>query len=150
MTKKISELPLATGFGDGDLVEVVQDGASKRATGAIVKAGLSTPTGLPLKTVGDATYTLGLTDVGYLIEFTSASAVAVTLPAQATVTWTGTEEIYLCQAGAGVVSVAGSGFTIAKPASRSASTAEQNAVIALKRRGADDSWRLVGLLGASA
>lgn len=150
MTKSITQLPLADGFGDGDLVEVVQGGGSKKASGAMIKAGLSTPTGLPLRTVAAATYTLGLIDIGYLIEFTSASGVTVTLPAQATVEWLGTEEIYLCQAGAGVVTVQGDGFTVAKPASRTASTAEQNAVIALKRRGEADSWRLVGLLGASA
>ncbi|MBG0843359.1 hypothetical protein [Ectopseudomonas toyotomiensis] len=147
MTKKVSQLPVAESFGDGDQVEIVQGGVSKRASGSVLKSGLSTPTGLPFRQVTGSTYTLGLIDVGFFIEFTSASPVLVTLPAQADVDWLGTEEIYLCQAGTGAVTVQGDGFDIIKPASRSRTTAEKDAVIALKRRAAVDSWRLVGLLG---
>lgn len=105
--------------------------------------------GAPVVVVAGATYTLALTDAGKLIEFTSSSAVTVTIPAQSSVTFSGAEEYHLCQAGSGKVSVTtAGGVTLVKPATLNAATREANSVCTLKRR-AIDSWRLFGDLEAS-
>lgn len=106
--------------------------------------------GVPVKTVAGTTYTLLLEDAGYLVEFTSASSVTVTVPAQASVSFAGGEEYHLCQAGLGKVTVATTGgVTLVKPASQNAATRERESVCTLKRR-ATDSWRVFGDLEASA
>ncbi|MCC3679229.1 hypothetical protein LLE81_00270 [Staphylococcus epidermidis] len=106
--------------------------------------------GVPIKTVAGTTYTLLLEDAGYLVEFTSASPVTVTVPAQASVSFAGGEEYHLCQAGIGKVTLAAAGgVALVKPASLNVATRERESVCTLKRRAAD-SWRVFGDLEASA
>lgn len=102
-----------------------------------------------VRVVASAAYSLTIEDAWQFIEFTSADPVTVSIPGQAAVDWPADVEIHLCQASAGVVSVAEAGVAVARPSSQSLSTAEQGAVVTLKRRAAD-SWRVFGLLGTLA
>lgn len=106
--------------------------------------------GVPVKTVTGTAYTLLPEDAGCLVEFTSASPVTVTVPAQASVSFAGGEEYHLCQAGIGKVTLAAAGgVALVKPASLNVATRERESVCTLKRR-ATDSWRVFGDLEASA
>lgn len=84
-------------------------------------------------------YTLALADAGTVVEFTSASAVTLTVPANAAVAFpTGTViEVYVD--GAGGVTVAGdTGVTV-----RNAGALAQYATASLRKR-ATDEWVLTG------
>lgn len=99
--------------------------------------------------VTDATTarTLGLTDTSKYLRFTNASAVSVTVPTQASVVWLGNEEIYIEQAGAGLVTViAAGGVTV--HSFDTLKSAGQYAVLKLKRISAD-LWTLSGRTSAT-
>ena len=93
-----------------------------------------------------ATRTLGLADINAHLVFSSASAVTVTIPANAGVAFPIGSTIDLEQMGAGQVAVAAeAGVTINKPAGRTAATASQFAVVRL-RKVALNTWTLFGEL----
>ena len=78
--------------------------------------------------------------------FSSASAVTVTVPLNASVAFPIGSTIDLEQTGSGVVSVAGeAGVTVNKPAGRSAATLGQYAVVRL-RKVELNTWTLFGEL----
>jgi hypothetical protein len=90
--------------------------------------------------------TLGLADINAHLVFSSASAVTVTVPLNASVAFPIGSTIDLEQTGSGVVSVAGeAGVTVNKPAGRTAATLGQYAVIRL-RKVALNTWTLFGEL----
>jgi hypothetical protein len=99
----------------------------------------------PIVTDASTARSLGLGDNHKYIRFTSAAPVTVTVPPQSEVEFRrGDEEIIMCQAGAGQVTIAaGAGVTINTPATRLLKTAEQFAVVTLKRVAADE-WDLIG------
>ena len=66
----------------------------------------------PINAQTGTSYTLALADAKKVVTLDNASAVAVTLPAQATVTWLSDSAIGLVNLGAGTATVAGDGFTI--------------------------------------
>jgi hypothetical protein len=84
--------------------------------------------------------TLSLTDVGKWIRCTNAAAVTVTVPAQADVAWPDDTEVYIEQAGAGVVTVAGDTGVTTNGALNSAG---QYTALGLKRV-AEDVWSVIG------
>lgn len=87
--------------------------------------------------------TLSLTDINTIIDCTSSSAVAITIPPQSAVTWTSDAEIHVRMSGTGVVSIAvGAGVTI-PPLAAPIALSGQGAMVTLKRR-SSDVWALVG------
>lgn len=89
--------------------------------------------------------TLALTDIHKIVDCTSASAVTITIPEQASVAWPADAEIHVRMSGAGQVSIAvGSGVTI-PPLAGPVLLAGQGAIVALKRRSAD-VWAVVGTI----
>jgi hypothetical protein len=93
--------------------------------------------------------TLGLTDKGKDIRCTSSSATTVTVPPNSSVAFPIGSVVTLTQAGTGQVSVAeGSGVTVNFAASLTATTAEQFAVVQIKKV-ATDEWDLFGHLEAA-
>jgi hypothetical protein len=98
--------------------------------------------------VTDATTarTLELTDAGDYVDLTSASAVTVTVPPNASVAFPAGTTITLEQAGAGQVTVAaGAGVTVNVAATHLRKTAGQYAVVSLTKKAAD-VWTLYGNL----
>lgn len=97
------------------------------------------------------TYTLALVDGAAAggfpeVDFTSASAVTVTVPTNASVAFPVGEQIDLCQDGAGKVTVAAAGgVTINSKAGNLAATAQY--VCLTLRKTATNTWRLIGDLG---
>jgi hypothetical protein len=97
-----------------------------------------------VQTDGAAARTLGLADINAHLLFSSASAVTVTVPLNASVAFPIGSTIDLEQTGSGVVLVVGeAGVTVNKPASSTAATLGQYAVIRL-RKVALNTWTLFG------
>jgi hypothetical protein len=93
-----------------------------------------------------AARTLGLADINAHLVFSSASAVTVTVPLNASVAFPIGSTIDLEQTGSGVVSVASeAGVTVNKPAGRTAATPGQYAVVRL-RKVELNTWTLYGEL----
>lgn len=91
--------------------------------------------------------TLALTDSAKYVRCTNGSAVTVTIPAQATVSWAAGAELEIEQAGAGQVTVApAENVTLRTP--ETAKTAGQYSTIRLKRV-AENEWVLSGGLELS-
>jgi hypothetical protein len=95
-----------------------------------------------VRTQSGTTYTLVLGDAGDYIQTTSSTAVTITVPTQASVTWAADTEIYFEQNNTGQITFVGaSGVTI--NSSETLKTAARYAVVALKRV-ASDTWTLTG------
>lgn len=98
------------------------------------------PAGAPTVAESTIARTLSTDDVGKWIRCTSAAAVTVTVPAQADVAWPDDTEVYIEQAGAGVVTVAGdTGVTT----NGDLNSAGQYTALGLKRV-AEDVWTVIG------
>lgn len=92
-------------------------------------------------TQSGTTYTLALTDRGKVVEFTNASAVALTVPTNASVAFPVGTTIGILQYGAGQVTISGAGVTL-----RSANglkTALQYSTVWIRKR-ATDEWVVSG------
>ncbi len=88
------------------------------------------------------TYTLVLTDKGKVVTCTNASAITLTVPPNSSVAFTAGDVVYVCQGGAGAVTIApGLGVTLKKP--YSLITGAQDAWLALVYMGSD-VWRVTG------
>jgi len=95
-----------------------------------------------VRTQSGTTYTLVLGDAGDYIQTTSSTAVTITVPPQADVTWAADTEIYFEQNDTGQITIAaGSGVTI--NSSETLKSFARYSVIALKRV-ASDGWTLTG------
>jgi hypothetical protein len=87
--------------------------------------------------------TLALADINTVIDCTSATAVTITIPPQASVTWTADAEIHVRMSGAGLVSIAvGAGVTV-PPITAPIGLAGQGAIVTLKRR-SSNVWAIIG------
>ena len=95
---------------------------------------------LPIKTVSATTYTLLSTDAGYLIVFTAATAVTVTVATNVTQAFAQGDVVYLMQKGAGAVTL--SGVTL-DSSDGLLSTRTTYALIAASYLGADE-WLVFG------
>ena len=97
-----------------------------------------------VQTEGTASRTLGAADINAHLLCTAASAVTITVPANAAVAIPIGAGLDLEQSGAGQVSiVAAGGVTINKPADRTAATRSQFSVLRLRKVGTD-SWTISG------
>ena len=95
-----------------------------------------------VRTQSGTTYTLVLGDAGDYIQTTSTTAVTITVPTQASVTWAADTEIYFEQNNTGQITLVGaSGVTI--NSSETLKTFARYSVVALKRV-ASDVWTLTG------
>jgi len=95
-----------------------------------------------VRTQSGTTYTLVLGDAGDYIQTTSTTAVTITVPTQASVTWAADTEIYFEQNNTGQITFVGaSGVTI--NSSETLKTFARYSVVALKRV-ASDVWTLTG------
>ncbi len=115
----------STLLGSGDLV--VSGGAS-----------------LPVVQTFTGNKTLALADINTYNVSQDTTAQTVTVPAQATVTWTADAEIHIEMGNTGVVTVTGAtGVTINGVSAGSFALAARFSVVTLKRIGSD-SWTLIG------
>lgn len=86
-------------------------------------------------------YTLVLADAGKAVEVTSATAVTITVPTNASVAYPVGTLIEVAQTGVGQVTIAGAGVTLQSPASLKSRT--QYSTIVLRKR-ATDTWIVGG------
>jgi len=143
--KRISELTASGALVGDELVVLVQGGVTYKGTVRdLVKVGYQS-----ILTDATGSKTLALTDRGQWIRFTSTSAVALTVPLNSVVAFAIGEVINGVQAGAGQVTIAGSGgVTINKPNLYNAKTRAQGATFCLIKV-ATDAWDLIGDLEAA-
>jgi hypothetical protein len=126
----------ATDGSNGD--RLTTDGSGTLSWSAVT-TGASYST---VRTQSGTTYTLVLGDAGDYIQTTSTTAVTITVPTQASVTWAADTEIYFEQNNTGQVTFVGaSGVTI--NSSETLKTFARYSVVALKRV-ASDVWTLTG------
>ena len=93
------------------------------------------------------TYTLVLTDAGKLVTLNNGSAIALTVPTNASVAFDIGDQINLLQLGAGQVTVAGdAGVTVSSEGAK-LKLKDQYAIGTLVKTGTD-AWVLVGNLSA--
>lgn len=117
-------------------------GAAATVTARIVElATLVTAT-----TQAGTTYTLALADAGTVVECSSATAVALTVPTNASVAFPIGSVVLLLQRGAGQVTVSGAGVTFLSPGNK-LKTTSQYSTISLRKR-ATNEWVLSGDLAA--
>lgn len=140
---KISALA-ANGTIDGsELVPIVQSSATKKvAARDLGKIGYQ-----DIQTVSGASKTFAITDLGAWIRFTSASAVAVTIPTNASVAFPIGTCLNGIQAAAGQLTFGGTGVTINFPTGYGLKTRAQGSSWGLVKV-ATDTWDLVGDLTA--
>lgn len=96
--------------------------------------------GAPVVVENTTSRTVDKTDVGAWIRCTNAAAVTVTISAQIAVEWPADAEVYIEQAGAGVVTVAADSDVTLNGA---LSSAGQYTALGLKRVGTD-TWTVIG------
>jgi uncharacterized protein YdeI (BOF family) len=126
----------ATDGSNGD--RLTTDGSGTLSWSAVT-TGASYST---VRTQSGTTYTLVLGDAGDYIQTTSSTAVTITVPTQASVTWAADTEIYFEQNDTGQITFVGaSGVTI--NSSETLKTFARYSVVALKRV-ASDVWTLTG------
>lgn len=94
-------------------------------------------------TQAGASYALALADAGTVIEFTSASAVTVTVPPNSSVAFPVGTLVELLQYGTGAVSVAAGGGVTIRSTGGLLSARTQYSTLSLRKR-ATDEWVLVG------
>jgi hypothetical protein len=110
------------------------------ATVAARLVGLATL--VPATTQAGTTYTLALADAGTVVEFTAATAVALTVPTNATIAFPIGSIVGILQYGAGQVTVSGAGVTFRSSGSKVKTTAQYSSVWLRKR--ATNEWVLSG------
>ena len=88
------------------------------------------------------TYTLALTDAGKMVTLTNASAIALTIPTNATTAFPINTRIDLLQYGAGQVTVGGAGVTINSSGAKLKLTGQYSGASLWKK--ATDTWVLIG------
>lgn len=111
------------------------------------KTGVPPPSANTSSTQSGTTYTLALTDANTIVDFSSGSAIAVTIPTNASVAFPLDTIIELTQYGAGQITVSGdTGVTLRSPGSKN-KTAAQYATMALRKKGTDE-WMIEGDISA--
>jgi hypothetical protein len=127
---------------------ILDEGLRVRFDGAAWQA-LLPPGVVPVRTLIGATHTLELTDTGSILETTGASAVTVTIPDEATVSFATGTLINITQAGAGVATVeAAAGVSLNSVSGGSVALEVQWSGVALTKRGAD-AWSIQGALAGA-
>ncbi len=141
---KVSAEPSATTpLSGNEIVYVVQSNASKKATAQDI-ANLAN-SGMTITSQSGTSYTLVIGDAETKIKFTSAFAVALTVPLNADVNFSIGTSIILQQYGAGMVTIAGDAGVTLHSYGDLFSTAGQYAQAVLTKDAAD-VWSLEGTL----
>lgn len=102
---------------------------------------------IAVNTQSGTAYTAALTDVGKLVEFTSASSVVFTIPASGTVAFAIGDQINVFQSGAGTVTITPAATVTIRSGGTKLKTNEQYAVATCVKIGTD-TWVAVGNLKA--
>lgn len=102
---------------------------------------------IAVNTQSGTAYTAALTDVGKLVEFTSASSVVFTIPASGTVAFAIGDQINVFQSGAGTVTITPAATVTIRSGGSKLKTNEQYAVATCVKI-ATDTWVAVGNLKA--
>jgi hypothetical protein len=142
---------MTIGGADGNVI--VDDAAGETVTIAkwltrrttaqeIAALAGATPAPLTIETVTGTTYTLALGDAGKHKRFTAATAVALTIPTNASVAFPIGTRIRCTAAGAGTVTISGAGVTLNSRGAALAS-AGQYAVFDLEKV-ATNEWDILG------
>ena len=98
-------------------------------------------------TQGGTSYTFALTDANTMVRFSAATAVAATIPPNASVAFDTGTVLYIEQGGAGTVTfTAGAGVTLEFPSVLTAETLDQYALASALKRDTN-TWVLSGRLG---
>ena len=95
---------------------------------------------------GASSRQFALTDAGKVVEFTSATAVTATVPANATVAFPVGTVIEVAQYGAGTVTIAAAGGVTLRSRGSVFTIAGQYGSVGLRKRGTNE-WVVVGDLG---
>lgn len=118
-------------------------GSGIRIAGSVISSGGAAVVDIT------ASGTLGLQHADRFIRFNSATAMTITVPAQATVAWPDDIQLEGAQWGAGAVTFVGaSGVTIRRSTKVTATTDGQYAPVGLKRIGLNE-WLLFGQMGSA-
>ncbi len=99
-----------------------------------------------VSTQAGTSYTFAATDAGGWVRFTNGSAVAASIPTNATVPISVGTVLTIEQAGAGQVTIGGAGVTVNTPTT--AKTNAQYSVVSAVKVGVNE-WTLIGDLAAS-
>ena len=97
---------------------------------------------VPATTQSGTTYTLALANAGTVVEFTAATAVALTVPTNASVAFPVGSIVGILQYGAGQVTISGAGVTFRSAGAKLKTTAQYSSVWLRKR--ATDEWVVSG------
>ena len=118
-------------------------GGNANTWGTILNAYLSEiQTSVVATSQAGTTYTLALSDAGQVVEFSAATAVALTVPTNASVAFPVGTIIGILQYGAGQVTISGAGVTFRSAGARLKTTAQYSAVWLRKR--ATNEWVVSG------
>jgi hypothetical protein len=129
--------------GDGSLKSGVVTSANLDSAIQSQLDSIATLPRVSATTQSGTTYTLALSDAGSAVEFTSASAVTVTVPPDSSVAFPVGTVIELLQYGTGTLTIAaGAGVTI-RSANNLLSARTQYSVLSLRKRAANE-WVLAG------
>jgi hypothetical protein len=128
---------------DGTLRDAIVGGTNLASDVQAQLGQIATLPFLTATTQAGTTYTLALADAGTVVETTSASAVAVTIPPNSSVAFTIGTTIELLQYGTGALTVAaGAGVTI-RSTDGLLSARTQYSALSLRKRGINE-WVLAG------
>lgn len=123
--------------------------AAKIATGAVSATeladrsiGSAKLTGLTINAQTGTTYTLALSDAHDLVTLSNASAIALTVPTNASVAFVIGDQVNIVQLGAGQVTVGGAGVTLRSQGSKLKLNGQYSAATLIKI--GTDEWVLVG------
>lgn len=140
---------LTIGSVSGTATSVIGRSSTGVVSGVTIGTGLALSSGtlsanqqLSVNTQTGTTYTLALTDAGKLVTLSNASAIALTIPTNASVAFPTGTVINISQLGAGQVTVGGSGVTI-NSADGDKKLRVQYSSASLTKIGTD-TWLLVG------
>jgi hypothetical protein len=129
-------------------VWILDEGLRVRCDGAAWQA-LLPPGVVPVRTLIGTAHTLELTDTGSILETTGASAVTVTIPDEATVSFATGTLINITQTGVGTATVeAAAGVSLNSVSGGSVALEVQWSGAALTKRGAD-AWIIQGALAGA-
>ena len=118
-------------------------GGNANTWGTVLNAYLSEiQTSVVATSQAGTTYTLALSDAGQVVEFSAATAVALTVPTNAVIAFPVGTIIGILQYGAGQVTISGAGVTFRSAGARLKTTAQYSAVWLRKR--ATNEWVVSG------
>ena len=126
--------PLSEAFADGQVYSASSVNATNEGVNDLAFGQFNAQTG--------TTYTLVLSDVAKIVGLTNASAIALTVPANASVAFPVGTQILLYQGGSGQVTVGGAGVTFRSQGSK-LKTGGQYSIVGLLKVDTDE-WVVFG------